>query len=543
MSFHTFSSFLTSAIVPIQGAFVLWKNPRNPANRTWCILSVCVGLWSLGYTLTIASSEYNSSLQWARFSEANACIIPAIFLHFTFRLLRKEIRPALLQANYAIAVMLAFLALRTPLIIDTVRPTLSFPYFSHFGSLAWFYVTFFFANVILAHIELLGGMSHVEKPEKTRLLYVFITGLMGFGTATPGFFLSYDVPIPAVSNLVFLYTIPIAYAIVKHQLMDITVVIRKTAVYSALVAAITLIYLLIVLTTERLFQVMLGYHSLPTSILAAAIIALIFQPLRSKIQAFVDQHLFKGSVPQLAEQATHLRQELARTDQLRAVGTFAAGMAHEIKNPLATIKTFVEHLPIRYDNPEFRRNCSRLVGQEVAKIDRLVQEVLEFARPSPPQRQSVTLSKLCDNVLELFQTQILQQRITVQRTYTDTGCCEADPHQLTQALHNLFLNSLDAMPHGGTLAITIARHGRWLSLTIRDTGCGIPPEILRRIAEPFVTSKSGGNGLGLAIVQTIIQSHGGRVEIQSPKDGGTTVSVWLPGRSTRISGGQSRESA
>ena len=514
--------------MPVQGLFVLLQNPARPINRIWCALSTSVGMWSLGYALTISSAAYATSLRWARFSEANACLIPTIFLHFVHILTPRTVSQTVIKIRYVIAILLAFLTLFTPFIVETVKPILSFPYFCHFGPFAWFYVLFFFSNVILAQVHLWGSLGASQGTERNRLLYVFIAGILGFGTAIPGFFLSFDIPVHSTGNFVFLYAIPIAYAILKYQLMDIRVVIRKTVVYSILVVATTLIYLVIVLTTERFFQTALGYHSLPISMLAAAIIALIFQPLRGRVQALVDHRLFKGSVPQLAEQAEHLQQALVRTDQLRAVGTFAAGMAHEIKNPLATIKTFLEHLPARYDDPDFRTTCSRLVTQEIDKIDRLVKEVLEFARPTPPHLQDVMLTRLCDEVLALLQPKLVTQRIAVQRRYADTGACRADPIQLKQALFNLLLNSLEAMPSGGTLTVGVTPQDGAMAVTIQDTGPGIPPEVMKRLAEPFVTSKPHGTGLGLAIVQTIVQAHGGRVVFQSQEPIGTTVTIHLP---------------
>ena len=169
------------------------------------------------------------------------------------------------------------------------------------------------------------------------------------------------------------------------------------------------------------------------------------------------------------------------------------------------------------------------MGGEVTRINALVQQLLDFARPAPPKLAAVDLTALLDQTLDSLSHELGQKRITVQRNDARPTVVRADSQQLTQVLLNLLLNSLHAMESaGGTLTLTTRRQDQLLELTIADTGCGIRPEHLARLGEPFFTTKPRGTGLGLAVVQSILQEHGGSLRITSAVGCGTTVWVMLP---------------
>jgi len=533
VNFHVATAFLTSIIAPTQGIFVAWRNPKSPANRLWCIFSIFVGLWSLGYALMLASTEYDQALRWARFNEANACIIPVLFLHFTYALLQKTNYRRTINIFYLIGSSLALTTLLTPYVVATVRPKLGFTFYAHYGYLAWPYVIFFLSTAILALIELWRGISTCHGTQRNQLLYVFIGGVLGFGTGSTTFPIGFGFPMNDIGNLVFLYTFPLTYAILRHKLMDITVVIRRTLVYSILTAMLTAGYFLFILIMERWFQTLVGYRSFLPTAAAAFLLAVSFIPLKNWIQAIVDRFFFKGSLPQLAAEGQRLRSHLRRADQQKVVTILAAGMAHEIKNPLATIKTFAEFLKTKYDDPTFRERFTKLVPEEVTKIDRIVQEVLMFARPAPPKTTAINLQTLTEETLEFLNTQLLTQHITISRAYRTNAECSADPVQIKQVLLNLLLNSIEAMAEGSALTITIERTDSWIIWTLQDTGHGIPKELLRQLGEPFITTKSNGTGLGLAVVRTILEAHGGRLTLESQPGAGTTASIRLPGIRTQ----------
>jgi signal transduction histidine kinase len=331
----------------------------------------------------------------------------------------------------------------------------------------------------------------------------------------------HDLLVPAFAAIV-------AVAIMRHQLLDIRVVLNKALVYSALVACITASYLVVVLVMERGFQGFFGYRSFVGTTLVAFLIALFFNPLRNALQALVDRALFAATPAELASQREQLLTEVRKGDQMKAVGTLAAGLAHEIKNPLSAIKTFTEHLDEHYQDPSFRAKFRKIVGSEVDRINLIVQQLLEFAKPVPPKLMPVQVTRIIEDTLAFLTNDLVQRHVEVQRRYADPGQVLADPQQLKQVFLNLMLNSLQAMNGRGQLSLATAREGSELVVTLRDNGNGIAAKDLPHIFEPFYTTKDGGTGLGLAVVQGIIREHGGRILVESEPGKGTTVTVSLP---------------
>jgi len=239
-----------------------------------------------------------------------------------------------------------------------------------------------------------------------------------------------------------------------------------------------------------------------------------------------------------------LETQVRRTAHLASVGTLSAGMAHEIKNPLVTLKTFAQLLEEQYDDPEFRHTFSDLVGKEVNRIDLIVNQLLKFGRPAKAQLVRVSLRDVMEQALQLVEVPMGKKRI---RLVVDWRAPEStiagDPRLLEQAFVNFFLNAIDAMAPNGVLAVSLrlVRHAmpgmeeredvlpdRHLSASIRDSGVGIPEAHLQQIFDPFFTTKSTGTGLGLSVVHGIIQEHGGIIDVVSEVGVGTTFSVLLP---------------
>ena len=216
-------------------------------------------------------------------------------------------------------------------------------------------------------------------------------------------------------------------------------------------------------------------------------------------------------------------------ERLAAAGQIATGMAHEVKNPLSAIKTFAQYLPEKYADPEFRRKFFRIVQAEIDRINTIVQQLSDFAKPAPPRFQPIRLASVVDDTLELLSGQCLKQGIEIQKAFGENGqLVQVDPQQIKQALLNLFLNSLEAMPAGGRLRVETQLDPPYLTLRIVDTGSGIPPEHGEQVWDPFFTTKERGMGLGLAIVRGVVERHGGQVSITGRPGQGTVVSLNLP---------------
>jgi Signal transduction histidine kinase, nitrogen specific len=240
-----------------------------------------------------------------------------------------------------------------------------------------------------------------------------------------------------------------------------------------------------------------------------------------------------------------LELQIRRSDRLASLGTLSAGMAHEIKNPLVSIKTFAQLLPERYSDSDFRDTFSNLIVHEINRIDSLVNQLLRFARPAKPLLRPMHVHEVLEKTLLLVQHRLYQKEIKLTRSWdADVDTIRADADQLEQVFLNFFLNAMDAMRRGGELTVgTQVLSGdllvtelspdkedtpEALSITIRDTGDGIRAEDIPHVFDPFFTTKDYGTGLGLSVVHGIIEEHGGQIEVESELSKGTAFHILLP---------------
>ena len=237
-----------------------------------------------------------------------------------------------------------------------------------------------------------------------------------------------------------------------------------------------------------------------------------------------------------------LEEQVRRSDRLASLGTLAAGMAHEIKNPLVCLKTFVQLLPERYDDPEFRTTFTPLLAAEVTRIDAVVTQLLGFARPLKPNLVPTPMHAAIDASLRLVAQQIKSKGLNlVRRCTAPSDAVLGDAHLLSQVFVNLLLNSIDATPAGGTLTlgtrlaerpVSARRAGHqataWIEVTVTDSGSGIAPEDRPRVFDPFFTTKANGTGLGLSVAYGIICDHQGCIDVESKPGQGACFRVSLP---------------
>ncbi|MGE8150785.1 ATP-binding protein [Pseudomonas vancouverensis] len=225
----------------------------------------------------------------------------------------------------------------------------------------------------------------------------------------------------------------------------------------------------------------------------------------------------------------HLESQLRRRDRLHALGEVAMGLAHEIRNPLGIIKTATQLLHRRTDLPASDKRHLEYVVSEVSRINDLITDFLDFAKPSAPLRSTQPARQVVDELVGFCAPELATHNIDVQVHDNAPGATlYADAKQLKQAGLNLVVNAIDAMPDGGLLSVEIHQEAPFVVISISDTGQGIEPDMLERIFTPFVTTKASGTGLGLAKVYSIMESHGGRIECVSEKGAGATFSLYIP---------------
>src|ERR1700690_2579953 len=223
-------------------------------------------------------------------------------------------------------------------------------------------------------------------------------------------------------------------------------------------------------------------------------------------------------------------QNLRRLDRLAGLGTISASMAHEIKNGMVAIKTFVDVLAQKGQDTEL----TEIVGRELARINAIVTQMLRFAAPNRAAFTTVRVHEVLDHSLHLMQHQMNGKLISLQRHYrAEPDTVRGDDTQLQQAFMNLLINALEAMGTNGVLTVKTEtmkdeQCGHQLRINIQDTGVGIAAENLERLFEPFFTTKRNGTGLGLAISHRIVLEHHGQLRVESDPGKGSQFSLSLP---------------
>ena len=225
-----------------------------------------------------------------------------------------------------------------------------------------------------------------------------------------------------------------------------------------------------------------------------------------------------------------LQADAQRNDRLAALGHLAAGVAHEIRNPLSTIKGVALYIARRMPLGGREEEAAQRMIDEVERLDRVVSELLDFARPGSFETVQADLAEIIGRALRLAEADIKAKGIAVvQEVEPGFPPVKISPERLTQALLNLFLNAVQAMDHGGTLRVSARTlPSDMFSVTVADTGPGIPPEIQASIFTPYFTTKPSGTGLGLAIVYQIAEGHGGRVSVGNAAGQGAEFTLTLP---------------
>ncbi len=243
--------------------------------------------------------------------------------------------------------------------------------------------------------------------------------------------------------------------------------------------------------------------------------------------ALENAELYRSLEKQMVE-LKKAQEQLIQAAKLAAIGELAANVAHEINNPLTSIIGFVE-LMKEYDDMELIKNRLEIIEHESIRARDIVRELLNFARKRPLQLSDVDINSLLREVSLLTRAQAKTGRVEIIEDYGDVPKIIGDSNQLKQVFVNIINNAIHAMPDGGKLHIITSQNGNDIVVIFRDTGHGIPADILPRIFEPFFTTKrEKGTGLGLSISYRIIEDHGGRIEVESEEGKGTTFIIRLP---------------
>lgn len=248
------------------------------------------------------------------------------------------------------------------------------------------------------------------------------------------------------------------------------------------------------------------------------------ESLTAQVHALVD------GIERIIEDCQQREREVLRADQLAMVGQIAAGVAHELRNPLTSVKMLIQ--------TNIRQNAAQgipvgdleVIEQEIRRMEKCLQRFLDFARPPRPERRPISLAPIIERTLALVEGRARKQHVTLRFTPPErTVIVEADEDQIQQLLVNLILNALDAMPEKGDLEVRVAPSLEdSVEMHVLDRGPGIAPDLFPRLFDPFVSTKETGIGLGLAVSHRIAASHGGSLSAVNRPDGGACFVVRLP---------------
>jgi len=246
--------------------------------------------------------------------------------------------------------------------------------------------------------------------------------------------------------------------------------------------------------------------------------------------SFIDAFSAHASV---AIENARLAQEMVANERLSAVGKMASVIIHDIKNPMGTLRVYAQVMKKKSGNEE----ATKLADEMIHQVDRFVnmtQEILDFTRGvSATNFQELEFYDVMVSVLNFIEKDLEKNNVKLIKNAEFKGVIKLDQDKMVRVFYNIASNARDAMPQGGTLTVTTKQDGDYVRIDFRDSGTGMPEEVKKRIFEPFMTyGKKHGTGLGMAIVKKVVDDHKGRIDIESEMGKGTTISFWLPTKSS-----------
>ncbi len=546
---------LSATIVLIAGIFILFQNLKNHLNIIFFFVCLSTSVWQGFLAINFLYESNNAAFRelLLRIDYCGVTFLGVTIFHFiiTFLNFKSKKINLLVILHYLYGIISSTLILTTNYIISG-----SYHYFYGYYPQAGAYHPIFLAYywilcpsaLIPLIIELKRINTTSQKAQQIKYLIIAFGILL---LANWDFIPNYGVELyPFGSVPILIFILIVGYSVIRHNFLDIAIILNKGIVYSILITFITTLYLLLVLTFEKLSQDLFKYNSFVVSILSAFLISILFIPLKNWIQNIIDHIVFKSTPQQLAIENQALRITATESERNKIIATLASGVAHEIRNPLTALKTFIEYFPSKKNDPQFLAKFESIASNEITRIEQIVNELLQFAKPSPLALKDINIQQILEHALSLTSNQLQKNNITVKTNYApNLPLIKADSNKLLQVFINLILNAIDAMSGGGTLTViaseakqshsteiatsqnTAPRNDtrkKYLTISITDTGSGISKEHLKQIFEPFFSTKEKGTGLGLAIVKGIIEDHGGQIGAVSEVNQGTTFIINLP---------------
>jgi signal transduction histidine kinase len=575
-------------LLVLLGFYVVVAAPRSRAHQTFAAFVFCLALWTIKDIVLWEFTAREGRAEWW----ATTSFLLALALQYSlvvFALVFPEDRPVPLRrvaALFSPGAVFAPAAL-AGLMWDEAR------FADHHFSIRLTPLAYAFGLYIYVVFAYGFALLYSKRRRYRGQLAAQQLGAIMWGLVLTGALMTAaSVVLPLAGVYVFLpyasvFFLPgvfvYAYAVTNFKLFSLQSALDQFRLFP-IAYKVALSIALVAVTSFALFQVPIVWWSfgaatndawkrylvfsvitalVPNLILVALVIRIISRPLRRLTEAAVtvaageygatvevesndEVGLLASSFNEMSrkmagdiERLRSMGEQLVRTEKLAAAGTLAAGVAHEVNNPLASISSLVQILQARVppdaadDRSAETREMLRVISQQIARITQVLREMTDFARQRPPERAPLDVSRAVEASLRLVSFDENFKRLHLSTDFDPRApLVSADADQLQQVFLNLLLNARDAMPAGGDVEVSTRYDERAAEITIEiaDTGAGIAPEHLAHVFDPFFTTKptGRGTGLGLAVCYGIITAHGGRIEI-APDDGrGTRVRVALP---------------
>lgn len=249
----------------------------------------------------------------------------------------------------------------------------------------------------------------------------------------------------------------------------------------------------------------------------------------SRLKGVADRPKGFIAVFQDLTQIKKLENEIKQKEKLAAIGELSSNIAHEIRNPLASLKGSIEMLREDTTSPNYKERLMDIALKEMERLNHIITDFLSYSRPTLPIFQTCNVGEMLDETIEMLRhVDHLEERIAIRKEYGDEILVDADPQKMQQVFWNLGLNAVEAMPGGGELTVSASATNDHVTITFTDTGCGIDHKDIGKIFYPFFTTKERGTGLGLAIAYRIIEEHGGKLTVRSDPGIRTSFEIILP---------------
>ena len=529
------------AVLCLSLTAVIFKYAKNSTHRIWVFFNLILTTWGVSsFLIGIASNEAQARFYWELAFVAIG-FMPALFYHFVLSFCNRSQR-TLLILSYLYAVFFS-IVLSLGLATHSFSMLMSNSiYFINANLVFSLMMGSWCGLVVLGFVEFFNYLKGTTGLPRIQSQFMFWSMLIGFSggvsTALPAYGLKFY---PVFQISVVFYVIFNSYAIFKHGLIPLDIIIKRSIFYSSLVTIVTILYFVGVLIFQRIFIGIIGNNNMSGTVVSLVVIAIIFIPIKNRIQAIVDKIILKNSPIEIVVQNENLRDEVIKTEKFKSIADLASMLAHEIKNPLSNLAMLTEELNERKNEPGYIEEYQRLVIKEIERITSLLRELLVFANPTQLTITDINPNKIIEQVINLIKSKCDHTKIEIIRSFNTNSNVPGDSNLLKQAILNLVFNAIDAMSHGGVLTISTetrespilynnyengTRKTQYV-MSISDTGCGIDSKDLPFVFDPFFTRKTNGTGLGLPITQSIIEKHGGKIEVASTVNVGTNFKIIL----------------